>query len=587
MITIGQINFRFHLLFCFISLALVSLIYWPGLDAGFFLDDTTSIRDPLVMSSGGPSGIIDRYPMRAIGYLTFWVNYQWFGESPAAFRVVNVVIHWLATLFVYVFCRRILSIQSGDHKNDVWVAGFAAIIFLVHPVQTGAVTYIVQRLASLAALFSIMSLTAWLFLRTSTRGRLVRGSLLLGFICTLFLALNTKQNAFTVIPILILMEVLVLRGISLKNLYIAAGLAGLTASLTFVIMPEVAAALDSFTREAPLISRWDYFSSQWVVLFVYLQKLVWPAPLMLEYGYDMNSFSLFSRYLAGTAHLLIITVALWLGRRFPLVTFSILFFYIAHSIESGLIPIRDLAFEHRNYFPMLGVSLLLGLGLRTALLNLPSGRAQLLGLSVLICSLLSWTTFERNELWSNPEEFLKHDVEQSAGSARALHNLASWYQNNGQYDMALATMRALVRANEGGLSLTHTTTYISVLLNVGLYSDVLGLASKILERASNNYERAIMLRYMGTAFTGLADDEAAVDTFEEAMMTLQLDYDSGLAYGYSLIQLGRISDAFEHIKEMRQRFGDREKLALLAREGDRALRQRRVDGAQSGSDTGP
>ena len=300
---------------------------------------------------------------------------------------------------------------------------------------------------------------------------------------------------------------------------------------------------------------------------------------MLEYGYDTNSFSLALRGLAGVGHLLLIGGALSLSRRAPLVAFGVLFFYIAHSVESGVIPIRDLVFEHRNYFPMVGVSVVVAASLSSFANHYETRQRQLIGACLIVLTLLSATTYQRNELWNDPEAFLKHDVVESGGAPRALHNLASWYQNDGQFEKALATMRVLVKVNEGGLSLTHTTTYIAVLLNVGLFSEVLDLTEKLLERASNNYERAIMLRYMGTAFTGLADDQAAVDTFEDAMRTLQLDYDSGLAYGYSLIQVGRVSDAFAHIRSMRQRFGDREKLGLLAKEADRALMQQRASQA--------
>jgi tetratricopeptide (TPR) repeat protein len=194
---------------------------------------------------------------------------------------------------------------------------------------------------------------------------------------------------------------------------------------------------------------------------------------------------------------------------------------------------------------------------------------------------LSLVTRDRNVLWSTPEAFLKHDVTHSGESPRALHNLASWYQNDGQYDKALVVMRSLIAANNGSLSLTHTTTYLAVLLNVGLFDEVLDLSENLLAVAGNNYERAIVLRYMGTAFTGIADDEAAVDSFDEARRTLPLDYESGLSYGYSLIQIGEIEAAFTHIAEMKQRFGDRAKLRMLAKVADNALQASRANAVEA------
>ena len=94
-------------------------------------------------------------------------------------------------------------------------------------------------------------------------------------------------------------------------------------------------------------------------------------------------------------------------------------------------------------------------------------------------------------------------------------------------------MRSLIAANNGNLSLTHTTTYLSVPLNGGL--------------------------------------------FDEARRILPLDFESGLPYGYSLIQIGETDAAFTHIAEMKQRFGDRTKLRMLAKVADNALQASRAN----------
>lgn len=561
--------------------AVASLILWfiysPGVDAGFFLDDTSSIRDQAVMMSDDPSSISRRFPMRAVGYYTFWMNYQWFGEDPAAFRLVNIAIHWLMSATVFVFCYRLLSTTSSHSRAaTLWIAGFAALLFLCHPLQTGAITYIVQRIASLAGLFFMVALVAWLFLRSTKRGSLIKALWALVFIGSTALALNTKQNAFTLFPVILLLEVFVLRGVSWKQLFVGALVGVVVIVLAAFVAPELIAQLDAKTRDAPLISRWDYFSHQWVVLLVYLKKMIWPAPLMLEYGYEIGSFSLTWRIVAGLCHLIIIGWALRISRHFPLIAFGIGFFYITHSVESGLIPIRDLAFEHRNYLPIVGLCLALASALGWLVHKWPSHKNYMVVGYVGLVLALSLVTRDRNVLWSTPEEFLRHDVTHSGESPRALHNLASWYQNDGQYDKALIVMRSLIKANNGSLSLTHTTTYLAVLLNVGLFDEVLDLSEKLLAAAGNNYERAIVLRYMGTAFTGIADDEAAVDSFDEARRTLPLDYESGLSYGYSLIQIGEIDAAFTHIAEMKQRFGDRTKLRMLAKVADNALQASRA-----------
>ena len=93
--------------FSILSALLIWLTYHHVVDAGFFLDDTTSIRDQLVMMSADPSSIPNRFPMRSVGYYSFWANYQWSGESAAAFRLVNLAIHWVSSTAGSVVSERL------------------------------------------------------------------------------------------------------------------------------------------------------------------------------------------------------------------------------------------------------------------------------------------------------------------------------------------------------------------------------------------------------------------------------------------------------------------------------------------------
>jgi tetratricopeptide (TPR) repeat protein len=136
-------------------------------------------------------------------------------------------------------------------------------------------------------------------------------------------------------------------------------------------------------------------------------------------------------------------------------------------------------------------------------------------------------------------------------------------------------MRQLLQSSDNQLTEPQVVLYLSILINVGLYNDAIDIADQLLTFTTNRYNRGQILRLMGIAFTGKADDQAAVDAFEEAQMTIQLDYESGLAYGYSLVQLGRIEDAFALIKRHKERFGNRPKIAMLARTADLALQKQR------------
>ena len=565
--------------FAVIAALLVWLGYGHAIDAGFFLDDNRSIVRSTIMSNPDPSGILRRYPGREVGYFTFWLNYQYAGQDAAAFRAVNLVIHWAAGLLVFLLTRRLLSLASDkDDPTPILLgAGFAGLLFLLHPLQIGAVTYIVQRLASLTAVFYLLALISWLEFRLKGKTWPSRALffLLFGVSCTL--ALNTKQNAVTLLPVIVFLELFILRSFKVTVLRALSfvALLGFAAILVWVVSPDWLLKLDAMTRETNSMTRWEYFSHQWVVLWIYLSKVVWPAPLMLEYGITAGDFSPFARAFAGLCHLSIIVAALYYWRRAPLITFGVAFFYSAHAVESGVFPIRDLAFEHRNYLPMAGICIALGAVVTFLARRLTSWGLQLTAGATLVLSVFTWATYERNALWANQEAFLKHDVKFSNQAPRALNNLASWYQNEARYPESIEIMRQLLQRSDNQLTEPQVVLYLSILINVGLYDDAIEIADQLLDFTSNRYNRGQILRLMGIAFTGMADDQAAVDAFEEAMMTIQLDYESGLAYGYSLVQLGRVEDAFVLIKSHKERFGERPKLTMLARNADLALQRQR------------
>ena len=124
-------------------------------------------------------------------------------------------------------------------------------------------------------------------------------------------------------------------------------------------------------------------------------------------------------------------------------------------------------------------------------------------------------------------------------------------------------MKALVQANDGQLSLLHATTYVATLIDLQLYDLALNLLDKLLRVDMRPRSRATFLRQYGTALTAKARDEAAAAKFEEAMRFSPPDYDSGLAYGYSLIQLGRLLEAETLLSQLNSRFGNRTRLKML------------------------
>lgn len=564
---VSAIEKRFTVFASLLLAALTIVLYQHALSSGFFLDDATSIRVEPLMLQPDILPLYEKFKLRFLGYLSFWVNYQISGEDPAAFRLVNFAIHAVNGLLVYVLSYRLFAL-SGDAESEKsthrWVALLVAALFIAHPLQTQAVTYIVQRLASLVTLFYLAALISWVevFKARSLGARAIWLALFAG----LFLAsCYTKQNAFTLPIVLILMELLIFRRLTAKHCSVISVIALIFALGTFVFLPDLSANVDRLTRETPDITRWEYFTHQWVILWMYLGKVIWPYPQLLDYGVALHSFDTWVFILAGLGHLAALVLVLALSGRLPLLAFGVLFFYAVHSVESGLIPIRDLVFEHRNYLPLFGVFFSTGAALIASANHYPVVFKRAKWLSIAILIFFAQATWARNQMWAEQETLLKQDVIHNPENVRALYNLALWYQRNDRYDQSMETMKVLVKANNGQLNLLHATTYVATLIDLQLYDLALNLLDKLLEANMKPLARAAFLRQYATVLTGKADDEAAADVFEEAMRLAPLDYDSGLAYGYSLIQLGRLEEANEEINALRMRFGERTRLRMLNR----------------------
>src|SRR5690606_15959745 len=181
-------------------------------DVPFYFDDFPSIRDNALIRSLTTAA--DFAPTRAVGYLSFALNYALHDYQLWGYHLLNILIHAAASLTIYMLARWMLATPAlAGHcpeRARLWLPLVAALLFALHPLQTQAVTYIVQRLASLAALFYLLSMAAYLRGRLieSARQRLLCFALAGGFALLAFL---TKQNTVTLPLALLLLEVCLLR----------------------------------------------------------------------------------------------------------------------------------------------------------------------------------------------------------------------------------------------------------------------------------------------------------------------------------------------------------------------------------------
>ena len=311
---------------------IIFVIYANTLNAPFQWDEKVFIADNPVVKGlhyfAHPSGArgfeyYDSFIRRYIGYLTFALNYKLHGFSVPGYHIVNIVIHTANSILVYFLVLLTLRARGRVFFYDSgFIAFFSALLFAVHPLQTEAVTYVFQRFASLAAMFYLFSLVAYIKARlmgrdyypspnplppgerekaeTNTlplyRGEGARGrvSSTAGFIfysisfISAVLAMKTKENAFTLPFVIALYEFCFFSGsIKKRMLYLTPFL------LTLLIIPLTLMSLtgshhlDPGSYGARQFSRGDYLFTQFRVIATYLRLLFSPVGQNLCYDYPV------------------------------------------------------------------------------------------------------------------------------------------------------------------------------------------------------------------------------------------------------------------------------------------------------------
>lgn len=414
------------------------LLYSHTLHVPWYLDDFAAIvEEPLVHDLEAVWRSIGA--RRWVATLSFALNYHWGGLEVAGYHLVNVSIHLAASCLVFLLLKRVLP----DRRAMVLLG---ALLFLAHPLQTQAVTYMVQRTTSLCGLFSLLSL--YLFVRA--REELAAGAAFrapahlvfyLGAILAGVLALFTKEVALVLPVTLVLFTRFFLTEGDRRwhglLLYVTPFLlAPVLLALATVALPLARGEtlLGLAQTEALLgtvdISPLHYLFTQFSVLWIYVRLLFLPLGQALDYNYPVATSLFTLKNLAGLAGMVALgCLAYRLRQRKPLIACGIAWFFLNLAVESSIIPLDPL-FEHRLYLPVLGfVMVVLGL-----VESLPNRLATTTLCLVLIP--MAFLTWKRNLLWQNPVAFYEQNLKQSPGSGIVKVNLAVAYLQMGRIDEA-------------------------------------------------------------------------------------------------------------------------------------------------------
>jgi protein O-mannosyl-transferase len=534
-----------------------ALVYLNSLSAPFIFDDQIAVVDnPAIRSLSGAWSQPRNTPLagRPIAAFTFAVNYALNGIDPAPYRATNVAIHIACALLLFAIVRRTLAVprlqpRFGAAADDLAFA--SALLWVVHPLTTDAVTYITQRTESLMALCYLLTLYASLQ-SASRRQTTGDGRWTVVAIIACAVGIGVKESMVTAPVVVVLFDRVFLFD-SLRTALAARWRLYLGLSLTWlVLIYELSAA----PREGSAgfgagVSVWTYLLNQSVMVARYLRLSVWPSDLVINYGppvpYALADVIPQAAFIVA---ILALTVAAF--RWNPAAAFLGVWFIVTLAPSSSFVPIAtEVGAERRMYLPLMAVGVAMVLALFSARqVRLRVSRNVAATALVIVAIALGTATIRRN-------------AEHHSWLRLAQTTLERW-----PTDVARAMVGselALQRRDEEALPLLRVGARSDVrarynlgvtLFNLKRYDEAIGALDVLVNAHPMREEVPWSRRLMGHAYMRLARWS---DAITQLRMTLAMTPDDAEArrllvdaynsFGVDLAQAQRFDDAVAQFRD--------------------------------------
>lgn len=504
--------------------------------------------------------------LRPVTYLTFYINYALDGMNPRGYRGFNIAIHCANALLVFQVLVHLLRESKKGASLSASSVGFIAfcssILFLVHPLQTESVTYVVQRFTSLGTLFYLLTVLTYFRSISSTNNRkawVLRWSSMVFVVAGML----SKEEVFTAPFILVVIDCLVM-GTPFK----AASKRAFPYFLTLFVIPVLmiliscarsdgdiglSSALNIANSVEKPVTQVHYLLTQFSVVLSYLRLIVLPFDLNLDRDYPLSN-SLFQTSVLVSLLLIIAilagTWAAWRRRkdeaRWSLLFCSVLWFFLTVAPSSSIAPLPDLMADHRSYLPSIGALVALVCCadlLRTRLLVDRDVRVAIPLLMAIWILLLSSATIIRNCQWRSNIALWEDTVSKSRNKWRPWSNLASAYYDNNEFRKSVSCL-----ANAVHLEPNYIRGYIDLgkaCKTAGMPWEGIAYSRDGLARKPGNSD---LLFNLAVCQWDVGQHEMAVETFRQASRNRPNFKAAHQALGLALEILGDCEGALIELK---------------------------------------
>lgn len=434
----------YHLIPFFFFLVVLA-IYWPGLSGPLMLDDGPKLI-PLINTTNHINwySYLKEFVFndsRPIAMLSFVINALLSSDKIWLWKLTNVFLHGLTGYVIYQFTWLILeTAKFNDSQKNKVLSLFIAFIWLVHPLQVSTVLYLVQRMTILATLFTFSALLLFvLAFKKEIEGKSNAIYLVTSILVLFPLALLSKQiAALFPIYILLISQFLSTRlninktprnikfFVQLMRVFIVIGVIG------FIIY------FDSLTNgyNTRNFTLFERLITEPRVVFFYLNQIIFPLPANMGFFHDdfIISTNIITPYSTLAAIIGLVSIGFILAlksKSYPSVALGLLFYLVSQLLESTVLPL-EIAFEHRNYIGLWGITFSVTLFLHNKLKNY----VFITFIALILCGV----SFYRTNIWGNGNKMYPQMAAIHPDSKRLKIIFADSYLSARQYDKALKSL---------------------------------------------------------------------------------------------------------------------------------------------------
>lgn len=494
-----------------------ALVYGTGLSGPLLFDDETSILNNASIRQltplSGPLSPPRNTPVagRPVVNLTFAVNYAIGGLDVTGYHVTNLAIHLLAALALYGIVRRALLLKRvprGLHDDAGLVALAAAMLWVVHPLNSESVSYLTERSESLMALFYL--LTLYTAIRAATSGRPAMWTA--AAVVASALGMASKESMVTAPVMVLLFDRVFLYGswreAWAERRYLYGGLTASWIVLGAIMWSVPRTSVGFATNTTP----WVYFLNQLPLIARYLWLAVWPQALVLDYGLP-RALGIADVFVPGVILVALGGLTLWALWQRPLLGFLGAWVFITLSPTSSVVPIAtEVGAERRMYLPMAALAVLAVVAVRWLVVRgtgAPNGwfptrwggsslerraRWRIAGAVIgLACVLLGVRTMARNKEYESRLTMAQTVVDRRP-HGRARFMLADELIRAGQHEAAVSQLKlattdypqayfALATVMLGGGRTTEAVTHAQTFIRLVPDSNVVNVARDLMGQA--------------------------------------------------------------------------------------------------------